>query len=126
MSGNADLIPYVGNLLRRRSGVTRRDESSWGGHHGYCEPCRKPGPACLRLRYRTWPPVARVCATRGVHDLGSTVRRLLRPKKGPQSRLAEKLDARGRTRGRPLKPAVSTQRAAPCPSSISRSSERSI
>jgi len=48
--------------------------------------------------HRAWPPVARVCATRGVHDLGSTVRRLLWPQKGPQSRLAEKLDARGRTK----------------------------
>src|ERR1700674_806336 len=105
--GNPDYVAYVGNFLRRGSRVARGNENSWGGYHGDCESCRKPGPACLRLRHRTWPPVARVCATRGVHDLGSTVRCLLRPQKGPESRLAEKPDARGRTHGRPLEPTVS-------------------
>src|SRR3981081_3498505 len=97
-SGNADCVSYVGNFLRRGSGVTRGNESSRGGDHGDCESSRKPGRACLRLRYRTWPPVARVRAPRGIHDLGSTVWGLLRPQKRPQSRLAEKLDARSRTK----------------------------
>ena len=52
--------------------------------------------------------VARVCAPRGVRDLGSTVWRLLRSQEGPQSRLAQKPDTRGRTRGRQLESAIDT------------------